>query len=67
MQNVVNDITHLVQIGFVNIVALFLLGKRISNAALADILDGEGPELINCLPQLMPRTLYRLQVVDPSR
>ena len=46
-------------------ITFLLQAEHLSNAALADILDAEGPELINCLPPPIPRSLDRMHVIDP--
>ena len=53
IQIVEHDVRHLFQIVPVN-GTLILLTEHLADANLAYILDGEVPELINCLPPLMP-------------
>ena len=55
----------LIKKGLVKNVALMLLAEHLPGAVLANILDGEDPELINCRPPLMPRAGHRLHVGDP--
>ena len=60
-----DDVPDLFQTVPVN-VTLILLSEHLSQTVLANIFDGWLPEQVNCLPPLMPRSRYRLHMVDPS-
>ena len=61
--DVIHDLPDLVNIFLLNL-ALNLLSEHLEDAILACIVDGEEPELSNCIPPLMPRSPYRLHKLE---